>query len=69
MRASPEQIEEILSYPTCSTEQAASVLGIGRGHAYRMVKDGELPAIQLGKRLLVKTAALRRMISDQHVTA
>jgi excisionase family DNA binding protein len=40
------------------------VLGVGRGHAYRAVKAGEIPAIRLGTRMLVKTAALRRMIDN-----
>jgi excisionase family DNA binding protein len=64
VRATPEKIEEILSFPTCTVEQAASVLGVGRGHAYRAVKAGEIPAITIGTRMLVKTAALRRMISN-----
>jgi hypothetical protein len=35
------------------------------GHAYRAVRSGELPAIRLGRRMLVKTAALRRMIDNE----
>ena len=64
MRATPEKVEEILSHPTCTVEEAASVLGVGRGHAYPAVKAGEIPAIRLGTRMLVKTAALRRMTSN-----
>jgi excisionase family DNA binding protein len=37
---------------------------VGRGHAYRAVKAGEIPAITIGTRMLVKTAALRRMIDN-----
>jgi excisionase family DNA binding protein len=51
MRASPEKIEEILSYPTCNVEEAASVLGVARGTAYRMARDdgpNGLPVIRLG---------------------
>jgi excisionase family DNA binding protein len=70
MRASPEKIEEILSYPTCNVEEAASVLGVARGTAYRMVRDDGLPVIRLGgHRVLVKTAALRRLIEDSSVSA
>jgi excisionase family DNA binding protein len=65
VRATPEQVEEILSYPTCLVEEAASVLGVGRGHAYKAVKTGELPVIRLGRRVLVRTDTLRRMIADQ----
>ena len=68
MRATPEQVEEILSHPTCKVEEAAAVLGVGRGHAYNAVNAGELPVIHLGRRVLVKTSALRRMLADQ-VTA
>jgi excisionase family DNA binding protein len=68
MRASPKEIEEILSYPTCSVEEAASVLGVARGTAYRMVRDDGphgLPVIHTGgQRVLVKTAALRRLIYE-----
>jgi excisionase family DNA binding protein len=68
MRASPEKIEEILSYPTCNVEEAASVLGVARGTAYRMARDdgpNGLPVIRLGgQRVLVKTAALRRLIYE-----
>jgi excisionase family DNA binding protein len=64
VRATPERVEEILSHPTCTVEEAASVLGVGRGHAYRSVKAGEIPAIRLGTRMLVKTAALRRMLNN-----
>jgi len=41
------------------------VLGVGRGHAYRSVKDGDIPAIRLGSRMLVRTAALRQMIGPE----
>jgi excisionase family DNA binding protein len=69
VKATPDKVEEILSYPTCTVEQAASVLGVGRGHAYQAVNAGELPVIKLGRRVLVKTASLRRMLADQEVPA
>jgi excisionase family DNA binding protein len=62
MRASPEKIEEILSHPTCTVEEAASVLGVGRGQAYRAVNEGEIDAITIGRRKLVRTKALRRLL-------
>jgi excisionase family DNA binding protein len=65
VKATPEKVEEILSYPTCTVEEAASVLGVGRAHAYQSVRTGELPVIHLGHRLLVRTASLRRMLADQ----
>lgn len=40
---------------------AAKMLGIGRGLAYAMAKDGRIPVIQLGKRKVVPLARLRAM--------
>lgn len=45
-----------------TVEDAAVALGIGRTAAYAAVKDGEIPSIRLGRRLVVPTAALRRML-------
>jgi excisionase family DNA binding protein len=47
---------------TLSVEEAAHVLGIGRGSAYEAVRRGELPAIRIGKRLVVPRAALQRLL-------
>ena len=49
--------------PTCTIDECAIVLGISRGSAYAAVRSGELPTIRVGRRLLVPTAALRRMLS------
>ena len=49
---------------TLSVEAAAKVLGVGRNTAYEAIRKGELPAIRLGKRLLVPVIALERMLAD-----
>ena len=49
---------------TLTVTQAARLLGIGRGTAYEAVRNGELPALRLGKRLLVPLAALEKMLSE-----
>jgi excisionase family DNA binding protein len=43
---------------TLTVGEAAEVLGISRAHAYRCVKNGELRAVQLGRRLVVPVAAV-----------
>lgn len=48
--------------PTTSVTQAGMFLGISRGAAYQAAHAGELPTIRLGRRMLVPTAALRRML-------
>jgi excisionase family DNA binding protein len=47
---------------TVSVEQAGRRLGISRGAAYARAKDGTLPTIRLGKRLLVPKAALDKLL-------
>ena len=54
-----------LERQTYSVEEAAKVLGIGRGSAYRAVRSGELEAMKIGKRLLVPHAVLNRLLQTK----
>jgi excisionase family DNA binding protein len=47
---------------TMSVEQAGELLGISRRSAYRAAAAGQLPTLRLGRRILVPTAALHRML-------
>lgn len=49
---------------TLTVEQAAKVLGIGRQLAYERVKTGEIPAIKIGRRLLVPRRALEKLLEE-----
>jgi excisionase family DNA binding protein len=56
---------------TITVEEAARLLGIGRGLAYAAVADGTLPAIRVGRRLLIPKAALLALLGvpterDEH---
>jgi excisionase family DNA binding protein len=54
---------DLLEQPTISVEEAAEVLGIGRGHAYELARRRELPGLLvLGSRYRVSTASLRRFL-------
>jgi excisionase family DNA binding protein len=48
--------------PTLTVEQAGELLGISRYAAYRAAAAGELPILRLGRRLLVPTPRLLRML-------
>jgi excisionase family DNA binding protein len=48
--------------PTISIEEAALMLGISRSAAYRAAKAGQLVTFRVGRRLLVPTAPLLRML-------
>lgn len=47
---------------TVTVEQAAKLLGLSRGSAYALARNGGLPTIRLGRRLLVPTKAIHRML-------
>ena len=58
----PEFMEE----PAVLTvKEAAAYLRIGRGHCYEMVREGRIPAIRLGKRLLIPKRALDEMLETR----
>lgn len=48
---------------TYTVDEAAERLGIGRNAAYEAIKRGELPALRIGRRLVVPRAALDRLLS------
>ena len=47
-----------------SVPEAAALLGISRNLAYEMAKQGQLPIIKFGRRLLVPKVALGKMLSE-----
>jgi excisionase family DNA binding protein len=51
-----------MNKPTCSVDDAARVLGIGRGPAYKAINRGEIRSIRIGGRVLVPTSALRELL-------
>jgi excisionase family DNA binding protein len=55
-------MDKNLEPQTYHIEEAARLLGIGRNHAYEAAKRGEIPAIKIGRRVLVPRAALDRML-------
>jgi len=50
---------------TLTVTETARALGIGRASAYEAVRSGALPAIKIGRRLVVPKAALERLLEGQ----
>jgi excisionase family DNA binding protein len=48
--------------PTLRVEEVATILRTGRSATYEAVRRGEIPSIRVGRRLLVPTAALARLL-------
>jgi excisionase family DNA binding protein len=57
-----KQIEQLLSRPTITVDESAKVLRIGRNAAYERVRAGDIASILMGKRRLVLTAPLKRLL-------
>jgi excisionase family DNA binding protein len=50
---------------TINVECAGRLLGISRGLAYDLVRRGEIPAIRLGRRLVVPAVAIDEILHDR----
>jgi len=61
-------LEELSTRPTCSVDEAAAVLGIGRSTAFAAARDGSLPTVRLSHRMLVPTAKLLAMLGIEEQT-
>jgi excisionase family DNA binding protein len=57
-----EALPDAAARPTISVREAARALGISATTAYQAVDTGTLPSIRLGRRIVIPTAALRRLL-------
>ncbi len=53
---------------TLSVIEAAKVLGIGRQLAYELARQGRIPTLKLGRRLVVPRLALLKMLQEAGAT-
>jgi excisionase family DNA binding protein len=56
------RVPDPASEPTITVERAAELLGISRGQGYEGVRTGAIPSIRIGRRIVVPTAKVRRML-------
>jgi excisionase family DNA binding protein len=49
---------------TMSVSQAARILGISRTTAYECVRSGDLPAVKLGRRIVIPTQAIDDLLEQ-----
>jgi len=62
MQAAKNQRDQDAERLTYTVEKAGKILGISRAAAYQYAKNGQLPTIRLGTRLLVPKAALEKLL-------
>lgn len=60
----PDRIGANMEVITISIDDAAAVLGIGRTKLYELIAAGNLEAVKLGRRTLVKTASIRALVNS-----
>ncbi|MBA7624894.1 hypothetical protein ES703_32308 [subsurface metagenome] len=49
---------------TMTVEEAAAALNISRSLAYEAARDGRLPCIKIGRRLLISRRALAKLLEE-----
>lgn len=54
---------------TCSVDDAAKALGIGRVTLYKHINLGSIDTIKIGRRRLVKVDSLRRLVNAEQIAA
>ena len=43
-------------------EEAIQMLGLSRATVYKLVKEGKIPALRIGRRLVIPKAAFEKML-------
>jgi excisionase family DNA binding protein len=49
---------------TLTVDEAAQMLGISRGSAYKAIHEGSIPTIKIGRRALILREAFLRLLRD-----
>lgn len=57
-----EKAEKRTDQVVYSVEEVAALLGISRAFAYQSVKNGLIPSVRIGKRVLIPRAAFDRLL-------
>ena len=52
----------VIEKEVLSVEEAGKFLGISKLHAYKLVREGQIPVLRLGRRIVVPVVALRKWL-------
>jgi excisionase family DNA binding protein len=53
---------EVMERRTYTVEEAGQIIGLSRNGAYRLVRQGLIPTVQIGRKLFVPRAALDKLL-------
>lgn len=57
-------LDDIRSRPSLTVPEAGRVLGLGQVAAYRAVRNGDIPSIRIGARIVVPTPRLLALLGE-----
>ena len=56
------ELDQLLAQPTLTVADALKVVPISRNGIYEAIRRGEIQTVKIGKKILVPTAPLRRLL-------
>ncbi|MFC1978581.1 excisionase family DNA-binding protein [Chloroflexota bacterium] len=57
-----QQQPAVLTY---SVSECADILGISKGLCYQLVREGRIPSLRLGRRLIIPKTALEKLLNGE----
>lgn len=57
-------MSEIIIRKTLTVTEAATCLGVSRHFAYQAVREGSIPSIRIGRRILIPTQAFEQLLAN-----
>ncbi len=57
-------MSDTITRKTLTVTEAATCLGVSRHFAYQAVRDGSIPSIRIGRRILIPTHAFEQLLAS-----
>jgi excisionase family DNA binding protein len=57
-------MSDTITRKTLTVTEAATCLGVSRHFAYQAVREGSIPSIRIGRRILIPTHAFEQLLAN-----
>lgn len=64
MKSTATPAEILRDRPTASVAETAGILTCSEAQVYAMAEKGELDSVRIGRRVVIKTDSIRRLLGD-----